>query len=247
MARQTDWDLIIVGAGTAGIPCAIAAAEAGARVLVLEKDREIGGTLHISAGQLSAAGSRLQRAKEIDDSPDRHFDEVMRLGHGRNDAALVRLAVENAASTLDWLEELGLRFPERMPIVYYGHEPYATPRTAWGREMGISILGVLRTLFEDLLDGGRIDLRLEHRMSKLLLEGDSACGVRALGPSGPTEFRAASVVLASGGYAASRTLFTELHPDVHCLLGGRETSTGDGLIAARELGAAVRGDRKSVV
>ena len=52
------WDLIVVGAGTAGMPCAIAASEAGAKVVVVEKDTEVGGTLFISAGQMSAAGTR---------------------------------------------------------------------------------------------------------------------------------------------------------------------------------------------
>ena len=62
-------DLIVCGAGTAGLACAILAAEGGARVTVVEKDVEIGGTLHLSAGQMSAAGSRLQRSKGIEDSP----------------------------------------------------------------------------------------------------------------------------------------------------------------------------------
>ena len=60
------YDIVICGAGTAGLACAIAAAEAGASVVVVEKDVEIGGTLHLSAGQMSAAGSRLHAA-----DPDR--------------------------------------------------------------------------------------------------------------------------------------------------------------------------------
>ena len=58
-----DYDLIVVGAGTAGIPCAIEAAEAGARVLLIEKAAEVGGTLHVSGGHLSAAGARRQRER----------------------------------------------------------------------------------------------------------------------------------------------------------------------------------------
>ena len=241
MNDPPDHDLIVVGAGTAGMPCAIVAAESGARVLVLEKSGEIGGTLHISAGQMSAAGSRLQREKGIDDSPQEHFDEVMQLGHGRNDPTLVRLAVDEAAATLDWLQDLGLEFPSRMPIVYYGHEPYSKPRTAWGREMGISILAVLRARFEQLVDEGRIELLLECRLERLLTEAGAVVGVLATGPNGPAEHRGAAVALCCGGYAAGREVFDELHPGVHCVLGGRETSTGDGLRAARDVGAALRG------
>ncbi|MBL8629600.1 MAG: FAD-dependent oxidoreductase, partial [Rhodospirillaceae bacterium] len=53
----TAYDVIIVGAGTAGIPAAIFAAERGAKVLMIEKSPVIGGTLDRSTGQMSAAGT----------------------------------------------------------------------------------------------------------------------------------------------------------------------------------------------
>ena len=79
---STPADLAVVGAGTAGLAAALAAAEAGASVLLLEAARDIGGTLHLSHGQLSAAGTRLQAARGIADSPDAHFDDVMRQQFG---------------------------------------------------------------------------------------------------------------------------------------------------------------------
>ena len=73
------WDLIIVGGGTAGLPAAIFAARRGARVLVIEASLQLGGTLFLSTGQMSAAGTRLQKQKGITDSPQLHFDDVMRI------------------------------------------------------------------------------------------------------------------------------------------------------------------------
>ncbi len=231
----------MIGAGTAGIPCAISGAEAGARVAVVEKTAELGGTLHISAGQMSAAGSRVQRAREIEDSPQEHYDDVMCIGHGYADPELLEQAVTEAASTLDWLGELEFPFPEDMPIVYYGHDPYSRARTIWGVEMGVSILKTIQPRFEELVDAGSIELHLEHRLERLLLDGGRVIGVAGTASSGPFEFPAPHVVLTTGGYAASRALFTELHPNVHCLLGARESSTGDGIQAAREIGADLRG------
>ena len=49
------FDIVICGAGSAGMPCAIAAAEAGARVVVVEKAGEVGGTLHVAGEILGAA------------------------------------------------------------------------------------------------------------------------------------------------------------------------------------------------
>lgn len=241
MAVANGWDLIVVGAGTAGMPCAITAAEAAARVCVLEKDSEVGGTLYLSAGQMSAAGSRRQIDKGIGDSPQTHFDDVMQLGHGKNDPAVVRLAVDEAASTLDWLDDLGFPFPDDMPIVYYGHEPYTTARTSWGAEMGVSILNTVKPAFEEAVAFDNVSLYLEHRLVGLIVENGAVVGVRAEGPDGSVEFRAPATVLATGGYASSSELWAEFHPQTPCLLGARDTSTGDGILVAREIGAAVRG------
>ena len=59
------WDVIVVGAGTAGMPLAIFAAKRGARVLVLEQAATVGGTLPVSAGQVSAAGTRPDPAVSV--------------------------------------------------------------------------------------------------------------------------------------------------------------------------------------
>ena len=238
---MADPDILVVGAGTAGIPCAIAAAERGARVTVIEKTSELGGTLHLSAGQMSAAGTSLQREKQIEDSASAHFDDVMRIGHGKADPELLEQAVKEAPATLDWLGELGFPFPDDMPIVYYGHDAYSRARTVWGAEMGVSILKTIQPPFEELVADGKIELRLAHRLEQLLVEDGRVVGVAGSAPEGHFELRAASVVLTTGGYAASRTLFDEFHPGVHCLLGARESSTGDGLQAAREIGADMRG------
>ena len=77
-----DWDVIVVGAGTAGIPTAIFAGQRGARVLLVEADSRIGGTLHWSTGQMTAAGTKLQKRLGIEDHPDWHFDDCMRISRG---------------------------------------------------------------------------------------------------------------------------------------------------------------------
>ena len=234
-------DVIVVGAGTAGLPCAITAAEASAKVVVVEKHTEVGGTLFVSAGQMSAAGTRQQRARGIEDTADAHFEDVMRIGHGKNDQAIVRLAVDEAAATINWLEEIGYPMPEEMPIQNPGHELYSADRTYWAAELGHAILNTLRPRFDDLVAAGRIDLLLEHKLTELVSEAGSVVGIRAEGPDGAVEVRGGATVLATGGYASNREMFNEFHPDVHGICGARPTSTGDGIEAARRLGAGFRG------
>jgi fumarate reductase flavoprotein subunit len=240
-SRNQTWDVIVVGGGTAGLACAIAAAAAGARVCVLERDSEVGGTLHVTAGQMSAASTRQQERLGIEDSWQEHFDDVMRIGRHRNDPDLVRLAVQEASGTLDWLEELGFDYFDGTPLIHYGMEPYSTARTTWGTDKGLSILRALLPVFEDLVSANRISLFLRHRLAEVALHADEVIGVIAESPDGLTEFRGDATVLCTGGYASNPVLFAELHPGVHCLLGARATSTGDGLLAARRVGATVRG------
>ena len=237
-----EFDVVVVGAGTAGIACAISLAEAGVpRIAVIEKDTVVGGTLHLSSGQMSGSASRLQRSQGIDDSPEAHLADINRLGHGRADQALARLAVGEAGATIDWLEQLGFPFPADQPMLYYGHDPYTTARTYWGPEMGISILKAIQPRLEELVAQGRIDLRLGCALEELLVDGGRVTGVRAAAAGGgPVELRARNVALTTGGYAASRVLFDRLHPGIHVLLGARHTSQGEGLLAAERAGGAIR-------
>ena len=123
----------------------------------------MGGTLHISGGQLSAAGNRMQADKGIEDSPQEHFDDVMRITKGTADAKMVRLAVDNAPGTLDWLLANGFEPLPDHPVIHFGHEPYSIPRTYWGADNGLSILKVLETELAAELEKGGISLSVRPK------------------------------------------------------------------------------------
>lgn len=244
---MTDWqeqDLIVVGGGTAGMACAIIAAEHGARVVVVEKTDNFGGTLHLSSGQLSAAGTRRQRTRGIEDSPDRHFDDLMRLSNGHADAALVRLAVDEAPHTIDWLEELGFEFDPSTPALYYGHEPYSRPRTYWGPEGGRSVLRALTGRWTELVEASQITVLFRHRADELIRDDGAVVGIRASGPDGPVELRAPHTVLTTGGYGANHEFFAAHTPRARAprlISACRRSSTGDGITMAIAADAAFRG------
>lgn len=245
MAKANTWDVIVIGAGSAGLPLAIRAAERGGRVLQLEADYRVGGTLFWSSGQISAAGTRLQKQHGIEDSPEEHFRDAQRIAHGRIDPVVLRLFVDNAAATIDWLIDLGFQPAPGTPVAGEAHEAYATRRYLWGHNKGISILETLKPVHERLVARGRIDLRLQHRMSSLLTDSRGAViGVRATTPNGEFEFHGTNVVLASGGYAANPELWAELTPQVPLCSHANPYSRGDGIAAARALGARVDGSEK---
>ncbi|MFI7024198.1 FAD-dependent oxidoreductase [Micromonospora sp. NPDC049900] len=234
-------DVLVIGAGTAGLPCAIEAARAGLRVDLVDVGTDIGGTLRVSAGHMSAAGTRRQRAAGIDDDPDRHFADVQRIGHHQGDPALIRLAVDEAPGIVDWLDENGFPFAPGMPVVYHGHSPYSRPRTYWGVDRGRSIRETLRPLLAAQVDAGRVTLRLRSRALRLCTEGGGVTGAVVRTPDGERELRADVTVLASGGYGANPEIFSAVTPGAPRLVTNAEpTSTGDAMRMATPLGAAVR-------
>src|SRR5205823_3648292 len=104
-----SYDLIVIGAGTAGMPAAIFAAERGAKVLVIERSPVLGGTLDRSGGQMSASRTVFQKAKGIEDSPDAHFADNMRINNYTADPLLTRLFVDNAGDSINWLAANGFK------------------------------------------------------------------------------------------------------------------------------------------
>lgn len=210
--HHRDWDLIIIGGGTAGLTAAIFAAERSERVLLLDHAEVLGGTLWVANGQLSAAATRLQREKGIEDDPQTHFDDVMRLSRGTANEGLVRLAVWNAATTFDWLMDQGFDVDPACPVDGVGHEPYSRARYYWGRQGGASLRAVLVPLAEAAVGDGRLDIRLGHEAVKLVTDADGAVtSVEARDRHGSIHtFTARNVLLATGGYTASPDVYREL-------------------------------------
>ena len=66
-------DVVVIGGGGSGMAAAISAAESGLKVVVLEKNPDLGGTTRLSVGSITATGTRFQKAKGIKDSKDEHF------------------------------------------------------------------------------------------------------------------------------------------------------------------------------
>ncbi len=240
-----EYDVLIVGAGSAGLPAAIRAADRGARVLQIEADSRIGGTMHWSTGQISAAGTRQQKQLGIEDSPDAHYEEAQRIANGRIDPVTLRLFVDNAGATIDWLMDHGFEPAPGTPVVGDAHEAYGTRRYLWGTDKAISILDVLRPLHEAHVAEGRIDLRLEHRMTRLLTDGaGSVTGIAAENDRGEETFFGKNIVLASGGYISHPELWEELSPGIPLCSHGNPYSRGDGIRAAQDLDAVIDGSDK---
>ncbi|GAA2372121.1 FAD-dependent oxidoreductase [Dactylosporangium salmoneum] len=231
-----DFDVAIIGSGIAGLSAAVAAAQAGAQVLLAESEARIGGSSRLSTGIMMGAGTRMQRAQGITDSPDALFQDYMTANHWDVEIGAVRRLADECGPAIEWLADGGLEF--RPEILFAGGE--AVPR-------GHSPVGegeaIVRTLTAMAKRTGRVEVALGRRVDRLLTDGRGAvCGIAA----GDDELTAAAVILASGGFGANASLLEEHFPSSR-LAGdwswyiGADSARGDGLHLATQVGAHITG------
>ena len=244
MSSDAEYDILVVGAGTAGLSCSVSAAELGLKVAVVEQLRQIGGTLHRTGGMMSAAGTRRQRAKGIvDDDVEKHLQDVLRIARSGYDPQLIESAVHAAPELIDWLDSHGFLFDEDAPAIYYGHEPYSIPRTYWGQASGLSILEALQHPWDSAVATGRITPFVGHTLGELDVKGGTVHGVVAASiDTGVTRrIRALNVVLATGGFGSNPQMYlTHARRDGQPPSASMPGSQGVGHLAAMSAGAMMR-------
>lgn len=236
------FDLIVVGGGTAGLAAAIEACDGGLRVLVVEKDSRIGGTLHTTGGHVAGAGTRRQIHRGIQDSPDVWLKDIARITRGLFREDIIAPVVEHAHEFVDWLDDNGFAFDPSTPRIIYGHEPYETPRTHYGIDAGLSILAVFKPLLEAHIEAGRAQLWLNAPVTELLTDDAGAViGVTAYTGGRDVQVNAPAVLIATGGFGADPEMFAEL-VGLPLVSGAHPTATGDGLLLGEAVGAGLQGD-----
>ena len=104
-----NWDVVVVGAGFAGMCAALEAAERGAKTVLLEKMNRPDGATVYSSGWIAAVGSRFQK-NHPEDSPKAFFEDMMRLSHQRSDPELIKVYAEESGAGIDWLADHGTPF-----------------------------------------------------------------------------------------------------------------------------------------
>ncbi|MEL7269782.1 MAG: FAD-dependent oxidoreductase [Bacteroidota bacterium] len=221
------YDILIVGAGTSGMACAITAAERGLRVGVIEKSDIIGGALHWSGGHMSAGGTRLQKRKGIEDSEEKHLEDIYRINGKSGNLALTEIAVKEAPKTIDWLEDIGFEFAPECPRIIYGHIAYETARTHYGTEKAMSIYKVLEPLWKKYEASGHIECHLNTKMSGLGRTGNRFDYVLCQNEWGTQEIHGKHIVLTTGGYGSNPEFFGKKHPGIPLVSSCYPTATAD--------------------
>ena len=220
-AHQTDaalpinnsTDVLVVGAGGAGMGAAIAAKEAGAKVLLIEKLPLVGGTTVLASTAFNAGGSKVQMSSAKPYTAADYYAKLEKGARGQELANVKQLA-DLSGPTADWL--IG---------------------------MGADLSRVINGSQHTPKDGGAlgIETRTDTKATDLIVGTDGrVSGVRVTTPKGSYEIHAKAVILAAGGFASNPDLVKRFSPQ---WAGYPSTAsvgaTGDGIIMAEKAGAAL--------
>ncbi|MGE4322003.1 MAG: FAD-dependent oxidoreductase [Sphingobium sp.] len=228
--------LVIVGAGGTGLCAALAAADLGAQVLVMERDPTPLGSTAMSTGLIPAAGTPEQAAQGIDDSPERFAADIMAKTKGRTDAAMARRMAEESAETVAWLRDThGVPLELIDGFLYPGHSArrmYGTPNRTGGE---------LMAALESAAERAGVMLLTEATVGDLMREGDRVTGLAAGRPDGSVEtVTCDALILACSGFGGAADLVARHIPDMaEALFHGHPGNKGDALRWGEEMGAAL--------
>lgn len=233
---QNTFDVIVVGGGGSGLAAAIEARAAGASVLLLEKNPQLGGSTAWSIGSVTATGTPHQRRRGIVDNPADHWADMPAFAGelaARDNDALRKILCDDAPAAFQWLLDSGIRFMGPMP-----EPPHRQPR------------------MHNVLPNSRSYIyHLERRARRAGVVIRCSVAVRALARDADhrvvgVEHRAADadeVLRARGGVVLATGDFTN-SPDYKArFMGAQEakvegvnlTATGDGQRLAEALGARI--------
>ena len=235
LPSEKQYDVIIVGAGGAGLSAAVMAAREGASVAVLEKMSEPGGNTVRATAMYNCVDDKLQHPLGIYDSEEDFYNETYNGGYQKAKPELVRILTSQADEGKLFLEELGLQFDTVIDNclggkIARGHYSLAHNGTDY-----------VQVLWQACNDLG-VDFYLNTKANELIMAQDSVIGVEAYRKGETIEFYANNgVVLASGGFGQNveMRMYYNRNLTGELLCSNAPGATGDGIIMASKIGASL--------
>lgn len=231
---EASADVLIIGAGAAGLVAALAAKTAGADVLVIERDAVPSGSTALSAGLIPAGGTKFQRAQGIDDSIEQFRRDILAKSEGKSNAETLYIAVNSVGPALEWLNErFGLAFDVIADFKYPGHAQFRMHGLK--RRTGSELVDELRSAAE------REDIPIvtSARATTLFVDDEKRVkGIEILRGGKSERIGCQALVLACNGYGGNKTLVKRHIPAlVDAWWFGHPGNEGDAVLWGEALGA----------
>ena len=246
--KQTD--ILVIGGGGAGICAALSASENKARIILIEKEKHLGGSTAMSGGGISAAGTKFQKQSGIKDSKQAWLNVWKKRQQTSNsygpypDYNFVKDYMDSAVTTTEWLSDKEGHSYETP--AGFGADPAPRIHFPKGAAGG---LGGGRKLIENLSytikNRKSIQILTSTSADKLLTKDSQVIGAEVKGEKRKYLIYAKKVIIATGGFVHNKKLFAKYVPQAkkasNFAVGG-PGDTGDGIMMAYQIGAPLYSD-----
>ncbi|MDO4506584.1 MAG: flavocytochrome c [Spirochaetales bacterium] len=233
-AKDTSCDIVIIGAGGAGLSAATEAASKGKKVIVLEKMGACGGNTISATGGLNASETSIQKKLGIEDSNDAYFNDTMKGGYNKNNPELVRNMVEKSAATVDWLISIGADLTDVGKMA--GSSNKRTHRPQGGAAVGAHLVPVLVKAAES----AGAEIRLNSKVTDIIEEKGRAAGVKVSAKNGDYTIKAKAVIIAAGGFGANPDMIVSYNANLKGFgTTNHRGATGDAFEMVKKFNAAL--------
>ena len=228
---KDDYDIIIVGAGGAGMSAALQAKEEGKNPVILEKMPVAGGNTMKASSGMNASETKYQKEAGITDTNDKFYEETLKGGHGTNDKELLRYYVDHSASAIDWLDSMGIKLNNL--TITGGMSEKRTHRPEDGSAVGEYLVhGLLNNIHEK-----EIPIFVNADVTEILEKDSTVDGVKVTVEGKEKEVHGKAIVVTTGGYGANPEMLEKEKPELKgYVTTNQEGSTGDGIRMIEKLG-----------
>ncbi|THE09401.1 flavocytochrome c [Enterococcus hirae] len=229
---KDSYDIVIVGAGGAGMVAAIEASDAGLNPVIFEKMPVAGGNTLKSSSGMNASETKFQEEEGITDSNDAFYEETLKGANGTNDKELLRYFVDHSADAIHWLDQNGIKLDNL--TITGGMSEKRTHRPSDGSAIGGYLVdGLLRNVHERNIP---IFVNTEVKDIKKTDGIVNQVTVQVQGEE-PKDITGKAIVVTTGGYGASEKLINSYRPDLKGYVTTNQIgSTGDGIKMIENLG-----------
>ncbi|AIQ21750.1 MULTISPECIES: flavocytochrome c [unclassified Paenibacillus] len=229
---KDNYDIVIVGAGGAGMSAALEAKAKGLNPVILEKMPVAGGNTSKSSSGMNASQTKFQKEQSIEDSNDKFYEETLKGGHDTNDKEMLRFFVDNSASAIDWLDSIGIRLNNI--TITGGMNEKRTHRPEDGSAVGQYLVkGLVKNVQEK-----EIPLFVNADVKEITQKDGKVDGVKVLfNQADEKTITAKAVVVTTGGFGADMDMISKVRPDLEGYVTTNQIgSTGDGIKMIEALG-----------
>ena len=224
--------LVVIGAGGAGMASAISASQQGIDVVILEKMPFVGGNTTRATGGMNAAETNQQAELKIEDSVELFISDTMKGGKNLNNPDLVDVLANNSNDAILWLETLGAK----LPVV--GAFGGASVNRIHKPEGGSAVGPYLVNTFDTYLADNEIEVFLGTEATELIVKDNKVVGVMAKSKDTNYVFNADAVIVATGGFGANEEMFVSYNESLAGFINtNTDAATGDGILMAEAIGA----------